>query len=242
MKKTVKGMRRTRHLVLGYLERVSSKAFDRYPEELTDLAAKEHGVYALYKGDRLYYVGLAIDLRNRIKHHLRDRHARKWDRFSLYLIRKADHIKELESLILRTADPRGNRKKGKLLKAENLMFDLRAKIRKRQQKEIEDVFPKKRTARRQPITRKWRTMGRQVAAAPLATYVTRGIVLRGYYKGTMYRARVKRSGQIEFRGNLYNSPGGAAHAVTGRSTYGWVFWRYKNESGVWVRLKDLRKK
>ena len=50
--------RLSRELVLGYLERISSRAFSDFPDELTDLAGNQHGVYALYKGDRLYYVGL----------------------------------------------------------------------------------------------------------------------------------------------------------------------------------------
>ena len=72
-KKAVKA----RKLVRGYLERVSSAAFSDFPKQLTDLVGREHGVYALYKGDQLYYVGLATNLRNRIKQHLRDRHAEK---------------------------------------------------------------------------------------------------------------------------------------------------------------------
>ena len=94
-------------LVLGFLERISSRAFEEFPRQITELIGKQHGIYALYKGDHLYYVGLATDLRKRIKHHRQDRHAGKWDRFSLYLVHKVDHIKELESLLLRIADPKG---------------------------------------------------------------------------------------------------------------------------------------
>jgi type I restriction-modification system DNA methylase subunit len=36
---------------------------------------RRHGVYALYRGNRLYYVGLASNLRSRLNTHLRDRHA-----------------------------------------------------------------------------------------------------------------------------------------------------------------------
>jgi hypothetical protein len=41
---------KSRPLVIGYLERVSSKIFSGFPRELTDLAGSQHGVYALYKG------------------------------------------------------------------------------------------------------------------------------------------------------------------------------------------------
>ncbi len=33
--------------------------------------------------DELYYVGLAKDLRWRLKHHLKDHHHAPWDRFSV---------------------------------------------------------------------------------------------------------------------------------------------------------------
>ena len=60
-----KKKRKARDLVLQYLEEISSAVFSEYPREITALAANRHGVYALYKGARLYYVGLASNLRNR---------------------------------------------------------------------------------------------------------------------------------------------------------------------------------
>lgn len=56
-------MKKSKSLVGGYLERISVKAFEKYQREITDLVRARHGVYALYKNDRLYYVGLAVDLR-----------------------------------------------------------------------------------------------------------------------------------------------------------------------------------
>ena len=41
-------------LVTGHLEHISSDIFDRYRGEITELIAKEHGVYALYKNNHLY--------------------------------------------------------------------------------------------------------------------------------------------------------------------------------------------
>ena len=79
MAKTKKKIRKSRQLILGYLESVSTEVFSNFPKALTDLVGKEHGVYALYKLGHLYYIGLATNLRNRIKNHLRDKHAGKWD-------------------------------------------------------------------------------------------------------------------------------------------------------------------
>ncbi|NMC43566.1 MAG: GIY-YIG nuclease family protein, partial [candidate division Zixibacteria bacterium] len=135
-----KTVHRARQLILGYLESVSREVFSDFPRVLTDLVGREHGVYALYKKGHLYYIGLATNLRTRIKNHLRDKHAGKWDSFSLYLVRKADHIRELESLILRIADPKGNRTRGKLPRASNLRRDLWKGIKIEQETKLIEMF------------------------------------------------------------------------------------------------------
>ncbi len=231
-----KKTRRSRQLVLGHLERISSKVFSDFPKQLTDLVSKQHGVYALYKGNRLYYVGLASNLRNRIRHHLRDRHAGKWDKFSLYLVRKADHIKELESLILRIADPTGNATRGRLARAENLRFELQAKIKTAQAKQLISLLGAKRK-----IKLKQRKV--KIARQPsLASYVKKRFKIRAKYRGKPYEAKVRSNGTINFNGNLFNSPSMAGKAATGRSTNGWWFWHFKNKKGEWVRLRELRRK
>ena len=69
-------------LVVEHLEGISRAAIGRFPELVTEFARGKSGVYALYKGASLYYVGLAKNLRSRLHHHLRDRHAHEWNRFS----------------------------------------------------------------------------------------------------------------------------------------------------------------
>jgi len=113
-------MAATRPLVDKYLERISVIAFEQCQREITDLVRSKHGVYALYKNDRLYYVGLAEDLHRRIGQHLRDKHAGRWNAFSLYLVRQADHSQEIETLLLRIANRAGNIRRGRLRQATNL--------------------------------------------------------------------------------------------------------------------------
>jgi len=232
---------RSRQLVLGYLERISSQVFSEFPRELTDLVGERHGVYALYKGDRLYYVGLAANLRYRIGQHLRDRHARKWDKFSLYLVRRVEHIRELESLVLRIADPRGNATKGRLPRADNLRPELKAKIRKEQDRQRGAILGTPRRKQVKATERTPRTVSKKAGAPPLAAYVKKPFRLRATYKNKTYEARVRTNGMISYRGTLYNSPSGAGQAVTGKPSAGWHFWRYRNEDGEWVKLAELRK-
>jgi len=48
----------------------------------------------------------------------------KWDRFSLYLINDIEHLKELESLLLHIALPKGNKQLGKFSKSKSLKLEL----------------------------------------------------------------------------------------------------------------------
>ncbi len=58
-------------LVTQHLEWISSAFLETYQDIVKQYVKGRHGVYALYRGTDLYYVGLAGDLRRRLKHHLR---------------------------------------------------------------------------------------------------------------------------------------------------------------------------
>ncbi|MBM3332736.1 GIY-YIG nuclease family protein [candidate division WOR-3 bacterium] len=95
-------------LITGCLEGISKRVFADYSAQIAELAGEQSGIYALYNRGKLYYVGLATDLRRRIKHHLEDRHARNWDTFSLYVVRREAHLRDLEAMSIRIAKPKGN--------------------------------------------------------------------------------------------------------------------------------------
>src|SRR5438094_8322055 len=113
-------MARQAQLVSQHLENISHEALSKYQDVIRSYVRGRQGIYALYRKNELYYVGLASNLRSRLKHHLRDRHKKLWDRFSVYLTIGDSHLKELESLILRTVKPSGNHQSGKFIKSENL--------------------------------------------------------------------------------------------------------------------------
>ena len=99
-------------LITACLEGISKRVFSNYSPQITQLAGEKPGIYALYKRDKLYYVGLATDLKRRLKHHLADQHAKYWDTFSLYLVHREAHLKDLEAMTIRIAKPEGNGIKG----------------------------------------------------------------------------------------------------------------------------------
>lgn len=237
---------RTRPLLVGHLERISSKVFSDYPQQVTDLVGQKYGVYALYKGPKLYYVGLASDLRNRIKHHLRDKYAGKWDKFSLYLVRRADHVKEIESLVIRIADPKGNTSSGRFPHADDLKNELLASVQDAQRQKLKVIFGEKVTRKRSPKPQgehnKQGQTTRASGPAPLAPFIEEGFPIRSRYKGEFYVAKVWKNGQINLDGILYQTPTGAGRAVTGTRLNGWYFWKFKDGEGNWVALDLLRQK
>lgn len=126
-------------LVVEHVEGISRTAIKRYPEIITEFARGRSGVYALYKSNDLYYVGLAKNLRSRLHGHLRDRHAEAWDRFNVYLTQGDEHLKELESLVLRIASPKGNRITGKFMGSRDLLHVFRQRISDAQKRELADL-------------------------------------------------------------------------------------------------------
>ena len=247
--------RRATHLVQGHLERISNQAFDTYRKEITSLMDRRHGVYARYKDDRLYYVGLASDLRRRIKHHLKDRHAQRWDRFSLYLVGKSDQLKELESLVLHIASPRGNIQAGKLPGSRNMVRELGRLVREHERSQRERLLyggrPSEiagRTPGRLRSARKRKTDAKDSGTViPLRRLLMRGVLrrhqrLRAVYKGRIYSAWVRPSGRIYIKGkDLFDTPSAAAVSIVKRPMNGWWFWHFRNKKGEWVRLKSLQK-
>src|SRR5579872_5031341 len=103
-----------KHFVCEHLENISRDALEEYQGIIKKYVRHRQGVYALYRRGKLYYIGLATNLKNRLNTHLKDHHAGSWDRFSVYLTIGDSHLRELEALTLRMVRPKGNKQKGKL--------------------------------------------------------------------------------------------------------------------------------
>jgi hypothetical protein len=87
------------------------------------------GIYALYNGQRLYYVGLTRNLFGRIRWHLKDRHARRWDSFVIFRIKRVNYLKDIETLLTRLVSTPGNRVRGKVPKDADINRVLRVILR-----------------------------------------------------------------------------------------------------------------
>lgn len=225
-------------LVVMHLENVSGVLFEKYPKAIKEMVRGQSGIYALYRRGNLYYVGLASDLMKRLKDHLKDKHKKKWDRFSVYLTVRDEHMKEMESLLLRIVSPKGNDRKGRFVESENLEANLNKMMSDADADRRAQIMGGKIARRR----RKTKT-GRGKEARVLAGLVERRMVLIAWHGKYEYRATLLKDGSISYDGNRYDFPTGAARAAIGRRANGWKFWHYKEKGkkDSWIPLDTLRK-
>lgn len=193
---------------------------------------------------------LASNLRSRLRHHLRDRHADAWDSFSIYLTIGGQHLHELETLLLRIIDRKGNKQRGRFGKAEDLKRKFRRELKQAQSEELEQLFcyeiGKTKLGKGLKLDK---PEGKKFILAP---FVNRRFHIRFRYKNKLYIAHVRHDGSITFakesaeadrlQGKVFLSPSRAAKAVTKREMNGWAVWTYERAPGDWVSLDELRKK
>jgi hypothetical protein len=122
-KKTLRGA-----LVRSFAENLSSSLLEQHGETVKSVVGRRSGIYVLSKKNAPYYVGLASKLPSRITHHLNDKHHGKWNRFSFYAIGKKRYLKDVETILIRVADPEGNKQKGTFGKHRNIAKKLRKEI------------------------------------------------------------------------------------------------------------------
>lgn len=134
-KKYMAGKRKSRStkgaLIKGMSNNLPSDILDDpiFEMKLKEIMRNSAGIYALYKGENLYYVGLTKNLHGRIRWHRNDRHARKWDYFKIFRIKSVRFLKDIETLIQHIVQPRGNRAMGKVPRDYNLSYVLREALR-----------------------------------------------------------------------------------------------------------------
>lgn len=105
-------------LVKKHLELADCNAY----KEALGNKQRGQGIYVLYKGDNIYYIGKSKrSLRGRIRKHCKkDRHKGKWDKFSFYQIGRTKYIDDLERILLRIFKPEGNKISGRFKRKYNL--------------------------------------------------------------------------------------------------------------------------
>lgn len=220
-------------LVYAHLEDGSRALLEHHSDVVRKRIGKNPGIYALYKGGRLYYVGLASSLSARLKAHLRDRHKDAWDQFAIYLTIKDHHIKELESLLLRIARPKGNAVSGIPKGSHSLSRDVRREIREKQRSEwqrlvggatVKNLSPKDRSR-----------------TSELKRLFPQGARIVATYKGEVLTGRIRRDGKVRYDGQTFESLSAAARHATGHNVLGVSFWQVERGAGNWVKVEEVRR-
>ncbi len=226
--------RRREALVHQHLENVSRDLLEQHPDVVRQFIGRNAGIYALYNKEKLYYVGLATALRGRLRAHVKNRHGSSWDRFSIYLTIKDQHLREIEALLLRIANPIGAKQRGKLAQSKDMRRGIARAIRDKQYSEVSSLFGRETT----PVQNLQRADG---VDSELHRLLPQGGRLRGTLKGKIFRARVQPNGKIRYNGEFYKSLSVAASAAVKRPTNGWWFWQVERGRRNWVRLNKIRR-
>jgi len=222
-------------LFVQHLEGLSRNTIENYQPVIQNFIKGKHGIYALYKKDKLVYVGLASNLRSRLNNHLRDRHKNTWDKFSVYLTKDANHMRELEALLIHIVKPEENRQKGNFKTSENLKLKFMQEVRKYQSRERNTFFGNDTLQNTENNTN---THG----APALKGFFKNRKLIKYTFKNVEHTAIVLNSGKIEYKNKEYNSPSSATVPIAGRTMNGWTCWKYKTDKGEWVYLDSLRKR
>jgi hypothetical protein len=217
-----------RDLITHRLEKISKDVFEKYSSQITQIIGDKTGVYALYDEEDLYYVGKATDLKRRIKQHLKDRHFAQWTHFSLYIMKRAEYVNEIESILIRISSPKGNKVKPRGASDPGLKKLLRSLIMMKQREEIDSLFQRKSTKKSDTIN-------------GLKGLFKSSKVLVRTYKGKEYKAKLLKNGKIRYKNKVYASATASAKVITKRTSInGLEFWYVQDDNNNWVKLKKVK--
>ncbi len=218
-------------IITEKIEAISKDIFLKFPKQISELVGGRHGVYALYDEDELYYVGKAVDLKRRVKQHLKDEHKALWTHFSLFFTGKKEYISIIESIIISIAHPQGNKIKPSGKVANKDVKKLEKMIKEQQDRDRSEIFGK---------SMKVKASKGKSHSSNLKDYFNSPRPLKKNYKGQEYTATLSTSGKIKFKGKIYETPTTAAKMIVDRPTVnGWTFWFIKNDDGNWIKLSKL---
>ena len=101
-------------LIKGVSRRLPVELLDEpsFREGLQEITRGYSGIYLLYNRKTLYYIGLATNLYWRLLGHTKNKHRGNWDSFAIFRVGRVRYLKDIESLLLRVANPPGNAVRG----------------------------------------------------------------------------------------------------------------------------------
>ena len=120
-------------LILYALDGIKREYFNVIKRELKDVLENYSGVYALYKGDKLVYSGLATNLYWRMKGHSKAKRF-DWNTASLFVIPNLKYLRDVETAVVRIAKPKHNDVRGRVKDEHYLERLLNKRVRAKKKK------------------------------------------------------------------------------------------------------------
>ena len=205
----------------------------------------KHGIYILYnkEGD-IYYIGKASAIMRRIEQHKNDRHSKKWEKFSVFLTKKANHLDQLEDAFISIVNPEGNNQNRRIIPQTT---DRIRKAMKKQDDEYRDrLFEgdiSNYKSKQKSTKRLSKKNGKQNPY--LKNYFKSNKQLTARYKGKLYTATLLTSGKIKYKGKIYDTPSGSAKEIVQKvapktEVNGWDFWSIQYKANKLIKLSELR--
>jgi len=117
-------------LIIAHAENIPARIIKKGDilQAFREALGRRTGIYILYRKDLVFYVGLAGSLRGRIASHTKDHLRGRWDRFSLFVVKKDKYLKDIESLLIRAARPSANQRKPDFASHHNIKKELQKKV------------------------------------------------------------------------------------------------------------------
>jgi len=127
-------------LVKGVSARLPVDLLDEptFKRGLQEITRGYSGIYFLYHKQKLYYIGLAANLYWRLVNHTKNKHKGRWDSFSIFRVGRVRYLKDVESLLLRAAQPPGNSVSGNFHRDGDLTRVIKH-IRTEQQRRLKKI-------------------------------------------------------------------------------------------------------
>lgn len=228
-------MNRNTILVTHFAEGLSGDILHKHQEVVQHRVRGKSGVYALYKNRQIWYVGRASDLHRRLGQHLEDRHAGRWNRFSVFITRKEGTEKELEALLRRVAKPEGNSQNVNFIGAEDMQPEMLSQAEQNAMRSVKDDFTDSGLQPSPGVTRSAKPLHRGFR-------LDRSRTVRLKCRGKWIRGFLRRNLKIRARNKTFGSPSGAAKFFLGWTAVdGWYHWLYKHPGKGWIPIRNLRR-
>ncbi|MDE1865828.1 MAG: GIY-YIG nuclease family protein [Candidatus Micrarchaeota archaeon] len=107
-------MTKSESLIDGHAERIESGILqtDGADTAFYNMIERKPGVYVLYRGSKIYYIGKSITSAGRIDGHFRDRLKGKWNNFAFYQVRHPKYLADLETLLIHATRSKQGKRRG----------------------------------------------------------------------------------------------------------------------------------